>query len=392
MSTISTRRSACARGRAPPARCRPAVGRRRREPLGAGLLRHHLQLLDGGRAVDVGRDRQHLLLALLDQVLGELGGGRGLAGALQAGHQDHRRRLRREVEVGDAFAHRRGELAVHDADQRLAGRERPGHLGAERALLDAGDEVAHDRQRDVGLEQRHAHFAQHVLHVLFGDAGLAAHRLDEATQAVGESGSHRSCGPRRDRQYTSVDDSIVRSPAPAPSRRWRWRSAGRASWPWRATSRRRSRATLLGAACASRLLVGWLAHGIAIVIDVAGFGSAGPARASASRRRSRSRSGWSSRSTSSRAASFRCRRAPHARRARRRRRRRSLGCFRASCIRRRRRLGAAALAARLRVVRPLRRRGAACAAAQPRRAAVAARAAAAPLRRRRACRCCGSSD
>ena len=57
-------------------------------------LGHRLELLDGGRAVDVARDGQHLLLALLDQVLGQLGRRRGLARALQAGHQDHGRRLR----------------------------------------------------------------------------------------------------------------------------------------------------------------------------------------------------------------------------------------------------------------------------------------------------------
>jgi hypothetical protein len=73
--------------------------RARREPLGAGLRRHGLQLLDGGRAVDVGRHRQHLLLALLDQVLGQLGGGGGLARALQAGHQDHGGRLGGQVDV-----------------------------------------------------------------------------------------------------------------------------------------------------------------------------------------------------------------------------------------------------------------------------------------------------
>ena len=176
--------------------------RRRREPFGAGLARHRLQLLDGRRPVDVGRDRQHLLLALLDQVLGQLGGGGGLAGALQAGHQDHRRRLGGEVQLGHGLsapcrlAHGGGELAVHDAHQRLARRQRAHHLLAERLVLDAGDEVAHHRQRHVGLEQRHAHLAQHVLHVVFGDAGLAAHRLDEARQAVGEGGGHRQAAGR----------------------------------------------------------------------------------------------------------------------------------------------------------------------------------------------------
>jgi len=157
-----------------------ALLRRAREPLGAGLGRHRLQLLDGRRAVDVGRDRQHLLLALADQVLGELGHRRRLARALQAGHQHHRRRLRGEVEVGHALAHGRGELLVHDAHQGLPRVQRAGHLLAERLVLDAGDEVAHHGQRDVGLEQGHAHLAQHLLDVALGDARLAAHRLDEA--------------------------------------------------------------------------------------------------------------------------------------------------------------------------------------------------------------------
>jgi hypothetical protein len=164
--------------------------RRTREPLGAGLPGDRLELFDGRRSVDVGRYRQHLLLAPLDQVLGELGRGRGLAGALQAGHQDHRRRLRREVDVRDAVAHRRGQFLVHDADQRLTRIERSGHLGAERLVLDAGDELAHDRERHVGLQQRHAHFAQHVRDVRFGDARLAAHRLDHARQAFGKGGGH----------------------------------------------------------------------------------------------------------------------------------------------------------------------------------------------------------
>ena len=165
------------------------------EPLRAGLLCHRLQLLDRGGPVDVGRHRQHFLLALFDQVLGELRGRRRLAGALQAGHQDHRRRLRGEVDVGHARAHRRCQLAIDDAHQRLARRQRADHFGAERLIFDAGDEVAHDRQRDVGLEQRHAHLAQHVLHIAFGDAGLSAHRLDEAAQPIGEGGCHDVCVP-----------------------------------------------------------------------------------------------------------------------------------------------------------------------------------------------------
>jgi hypothetical protein len=82
--------------------------------------------------------------------------------------------------------------SVDDAHQRLAGLQRAQHLLAQRLFLDAGDEVAHHGQGHVGFQQGHAHFAQHVLHVGFGDAGLAAHLLDEAREFVGECGGH-SC-------------------------------------------------------------------------------------------------------------------------------------------------------------------------------------------------------
>ena len=64
----------------------------------------------------------------------------------------------------------------------------------QRVLAGLADEVLDDGQGDVGLEQRHAHLAQHVLHIGFGDAGLAAHRLDGATQSFGEGGSHGVAG------------------------------------------------------------------------------------------------------------------------------------------------------------------------------------------------------
>jgi len=90
-----------------------------------------------------------------------------------------------------ALAHGGGQFAVDDADQRLPGLERTQHLLAQGLFLHAGDEVAHHGQGHVGFEQRHAHFAQHVLHVGFGDAGLATHLLDEAREFVGKGGGHR---------------------------------------------------------------------------------------------------------------------------------------------------------------------------------------------------------
>ena len=38
-----------------------------------------------------------------------------------------------------------------------------------------------------------ADLAEHVLHIGFADAGLAAHRFDETTQTIGEIGCHGCC-------------------------------------------------------------------------------------------------------------------------------------------------------------------------------------------------------
>ena len=94
-----------------------------RKPFGTGLGRHCFQLFDGGRAVDVGRHREHFFLALLNQVARQLGGRGGFTRTLQAGHQNHSRRLRRQIQVGHALAHGGGELTLHDAHQGLAGLE-----------------------------------------------------------------------------------------------------------------------------------------------------------------------------------------------------------------------------------------------------------------------------
>ena len=62
------------------------------------------------------------------------------------------------------------------------GREAGGDFGAQRLLLHALDEGLDHRQRDVGLEQRHAHFAQGFADVFFGDAAAAAQGVDGAGQ------------------------------------------------------------------------------------------------------------------------------------------------------------------------------------------------------------------
>ena len=88
------------------------------------------------------------------------------------------------------LAHQLGELAVHHADQRLTRRQAADDFRAERGGAHRVDEMLHHRQRDVRLEQRHAHFAQRLLDVRFGHARFAADGLDDLREARGQGIEH----------------------------------------------------------------------------------------------------------------------------------------------------------------------------------------------------------
>ncbi|MNS86894.1 hypothetical protein D3C72_1208120 [compost metagenome] len=144
-----------------------------REEGDADVVGQGFQLLDRRRAVDVGGHHHHaLFLALLEEAR-QLAGGGGLTGALQAGHQHHGGRggVQREVFVGRA--HQAFQLGLDDLHERLARGQAARHFGADCTVLDAVDEILDHRQGNVGLEQGHAHFAQRVLDVVFGQLGLA---------------------------------------------------------------------------------------------------------------------------------------------------------------------------------------------------------------------------
>ncbi len=152
---------------------------RRREELDLHICRQGFELLDRRRTVNIGTDHHDLFLFALAQGLGQLAHTGGFTGTLQTRHQNHCRRTDRQVQpLG--LPHDRLKLGFDDLDEDLARRQAARHLGAHSALAHLINKGLDHRQRDVGLQQRHAHFAQGVLDVLFGQLGLSGH----ATQAV----------------------------------------------------------------------------------------------------------------------------------------------------------------------------------------------------------------
>ncbi len=151
--------------------------------LGFDGFGHHLELLARRRAIDVHRD-QHGPVPAFFEPCSQLAGGGRFAGALQAGHQNDRRRLRGEFEARRVFAQHGNQLVADNLDHLLGGRERGEHFGSHGLHADLLDQVAHHVQVDVGLEQRHANLAQGLGDVLFGERALAAKGLEGALQFV----------------------------------------------------------------------------------------------------------------------------------------------------------------------------------------------------------------
>ena len=62
---------------------------------------------------------------------------------------------------------------MNDLDHLLRGGQALHHLGAHGPLADARDERLDHLEVDVGFQQGHAHFAQRLVYVRFGQATLA---------------------------------------------------------------------------------------------------------------------------------------------------------------------------------------------------------------------------
>ena len=148
------------------------------------LRRQRPQLVDGRRTIDVATDHHDLLFLLLLEPAGKLGHTGGLARTLQARHQHHRRRLRRQVQDLVGRTHELDQLVVDDLDQHLARRQAARHLLAHRLVAYPVHKGSHHRQGHIGLEQGHAHLAQGVLNVVLGQATPATEIVEGASEAL----------------------------------------------------------------------------------------------------------------------------------------------------------------------------------------------------------------
>src|SRR5689334_6042669 len=121
----------------------------------------------------------------------------------------------------------------------LLGRQAAQHLLTESLLAYPLDERLHHRQRDVGLEQRHADLTQRLRHVVLGDAAVAPQPLEDELEFVAEIVEHvesvrRARAPDENtKSYKSTGRESTRTGA------WLRGTAGNARMPACARSRNR---------------------------------------------------------------------------------------------------------------------------------------------------------
>ena len=90
------------------------------------------------------------------------------------------------------------QLVMDDLDDLLARRDRAGDLGADGALAHLLDEGLDHLERDVGLEQRAADFAQRRIDVGFAERAAARQSLEDLAKPVAKALEHLlSSGPRQ---------------------------------------------------------------------------------------------------------------------------------------------------------------------------------------------------
>ena len=127
------------------------------------LLANHLQLLDGGGAVNIAR-RQKRLFACLLQIVGQLARHGGLTRALKAAKHINGRNAGRPREPRVFRTHQGGHFFINNLDHLLSRGQAFQYLLPYAPLGDPFAKIFDDQIVNVGFQQGDAHLAHALLH------------------------------------------------------------------------------------------------------------------------------------------------------------------------------------------------------------------------------------
>ncbi len=152
------------------------------------------ELLDRGRALEIGTDQQWIATLALEPA-GQLGRAGGLTGALQAGHHDDGRRLGRVCDLDGLATEAGGELLVDDLDDLLSRIEGLMHLFADCTLANTIPEVLDHRKVYVGLQQGDPDFTKDFLDVGLGKNTFLFKPAEDSFKLVCQRFKHSNYKP-----------------------------------------------------------------------------------------------------------------------------------------------------------------------------------------------------
>ena len=177
-----------------------------------GLLAKDAKLLARRRARHVKRGQHDLLSLARAQTQRQLAGGGGLARALKTGHQDHRRRIRGDIQRRRFAAQHLDQRVIDDLDDLLVGPHRLQDVAADGLFAHSGDEGFHDRQGDIGIQKRKPDLAQRGIDIRFAQRTALAKGAENVLQLVLQTVKHGACP-------VAVDPAAAGDrPLPCPSR------------------------------------------------------------------------------------------------------------------------------------------------------------------------------
>ena len=151
------------------------------------LAADDLELVNGGRAIDVAGHQQRPAALTLFKIPCQLGDVRRFTRALQADKHDDRRRRVGHANAALPAAHQGTQLVVDDFDDLLRRRQAFQNILAHCLFADAGDKILDHAEVDVSLEQRHANLAHGCFNVALSQTPARTQVFEYFIEFFGQS-------------------------------------------------------------------------------------------------------------------------------------------------------------------------------------------------------------
>ena len=158
------------------------------------LATQYGKLFHRRRTLCVQRSHQHFAFVFFLKAPSELGGAGGFTRALQADHHDADRRHRIQRQRFGGAQHV-DQFVIDDFDDLLTRCHGLQNFSANRARAHTVDKSAHNRQRNIGFQQRFSNIAQRGFDIALGQRAAAAQAVEHRAQIFSQCIKHCAVSP-----------------------------------------------------------------------------------------------------------------------------------------------------------------------------------------------------